>query len=214
MFRKFAPAVLGLALTLSLSPRAQAQFDIPDFYVAAGAGGAILEPFDIDELGTATTFETFPFPGYALSGAAGLDFGLIRLEGEVFFNRYALNDFEVGGVDNPADGSFDTLAGMANVFVDLPLAVVTPFVGGGVGYGDVNANDLEFGGVPLLDDSDSSFVYQLRAGFAFPLLPLTDMTLGYRYFVTEDLEMSNANGKVELEALKSHIFELGLRFSF
>jgi opacity protein-like surface antigen len=212
MSRKVLPAVLGLALLAASGAGAKAQFGIPDVYIAAGAGGAVLQDTEIRSVGT--TFETIPFPGYAVSGALGLDFGILRLEGEVFYNEYNLDTIKLAGIDSDADGAFKTLAGMGNVFVDLPLAVVTPFVGAGIGYADVDAADFEFAGAPLVDDSDSGLAWQLRAGIAFSIFPMTDMTVGYRYFVTDDLKMSNSLGDVDVDKLKSHIFELGLRFSF
>ncbi len=214
MLRKYLPAVFGLAFSIMLNTGAQAQFGVPDVYVAAGAGGAVLKDTVVTEETTGTTFETLPFPGYALTGAVGLDFGLLRLEGEAFYNRYDLDTIESAGIDLDAGGNFQILAGMANVFVDIPLAVVTPFVGAGIGYAEVKANDLEFGGVPLLDNSGSGLAYQLRAGVAFAIFPTTDLTLGYRYFVTDDLDMSNSTGGVEIDRLESHVFELGLRMSF
>jgi opacity protein-like surface antigen len=217
MLRKILPAVFGLALSLGSGTAAQAQFGAPDFYIAAGAGGAILENTTITDVTTATTFDTVPFPGYALTGALGLDFGVLRLEGELFYNEYNLDTIGLAGIDADAEGAFKTLAGMGNVFVDLPLAVITPFVGAGIGYADVKADNFAFGGAPvspLVDDSDSGLAWQLRAGIAFAIFPLTDMTIGYRYFVTDDLDMSNALGDVEIEKLKSHIFELGLRVTF
>ncbi len=214
MFRRVLPAVLGLALLVASGSGAKAQFDfgLPDVYIAAGAGGALLEDTEIRSVGT--NFETIPFPGYAVSGALGLDFGILRLEGELFYNEYNLDTIEFAGFDADADGSFKTLAGMGNVFVDLPVPIVSPFVGAGIGYAKVKADNFEFGGVPLVDDSDSGLAWQLRAGIAFAIFPLTDMTIGYRYFVTDDLEMSNSLGDVDVEKLKSHIFELGLRVTF
>lgn len=212
MLRGVLPAALGLALLVALGSGAKAQVGYPDVYIAGGAGGAILEDTEIRSVGT--DFKTIPFPGYALSGALGLDFGILRLEGELFYNVYSLDAIEDAGVDADADGAFETLAGMGNLFVDLPLAAVTPFVGAGIGYADVKADNFETGGVPLVDDSDTVMAWQLRAGMAFSLFPMTDMTVGYRYFVTDDLEMRNSLGDVDVEKLKSHIFELGLRFTF
>ena len=212
MFRKILLVSLGLVLLAASGEGAKAQFDIPDVYIAAGAGVAILQDTDVDSVGV--TFETEPFPGYALTGAAGLDFGLLRVEGELFYNVYDLDTIDAAGVNFDADGSFKTLAGMGNVFVDLPLAVVTPFIGAGIGYADVEADNFQFDGTALVDDSDTVLAWQLRAGIAFAVFPLTDMTIGYRYFVTDDLEMSNSLGDVDIEGLKSHILELGLRVTF
>lgn len=163
MLRNYLPAIFGLAFSIMLNTGAQAQFGAPDVYVAAGGGGAVLMDTVITEKATGTTFETLPFPGYALTGAVGLDFGLLRLEGEAFYNRYDLDTIKSAGIDLNSSGNFQILAGMANVFVDIPLPVVTPFVGAGIGYAEVKASDLEFGGVPLLNNSGSGLAYQLRA---------------------------------------------------
>jgi opacity protein-like surface antigen len=212
MFRTYLPAVLGLILLAASGSGAKAQFGLPDVYVAVGVGGAVLEDTDIRS--PSDTFETEPFPGYALSGAVGLDFDLLRIEGEVFRNVYSLDNIKDAGVKINAGGSFKTTAGMANVFVDIPLVVVTPFVGAGIGYAEVDADDIRYDGVDIVDDDDTVMAWQLRAGLAFGILPLTDMTIGYRYFVTDDLEMSSSAGDVDVDKLKSHILEVGLRVTF
>ena len=212
MIRRILPAVLGLALLAASVSDAKAQFSFPDVYIAAGAGGTVLE--DTDVRSPLLDFETEPFPGYALSGAVGLDFDLLRIEAEIFHTVYSLDNVKDAGVEVNADGSFKTLAGMANVFVDIPLVVVTPFVGAGIGRAKVDADDIRFKGVDIVDDDDTVTAWQLRAGLAFGILPLTDMTIGYRYFVTDDLNLSSSAGDVDVDKLKSHIVELGLRVTF
>lgn len=209
MFRKCLPAVLGLAFLAAAASDARAQLSLPDFYIAAGAGGTILE--DTDVRSPALDFETEPFPGYALTGALGLDFGLLRIEGEIFRSVYSIDNIKGAGVDVNAEGSFKTTAGMANIFIDIPLVVVTPFIGAGIGRARVDADDIRFRGVDIVDDEDTVTAWQARAGIAFGILPLTDMTIGYRYFVTDDLNLEN---DVDIDKLKSHILELGLRVTF
>ncbi len=211
MLPRFLAAVLGFTACSLALPAAGFAADI---YGAVSAGASIHEAVDIDD-GTGSDFETTAFPGFLLSGAAGLDFGLIRIEGEILYNRYELDDLEFAGADESADGGFSTLAGMANLFLDLPTPIgITPFVGGGVGYGEASANDIEFNGSSLLDDSDTGLVYQARAGLAFAILPLTDLTLGYRYLVIDGIDLSDGAVELEDDDLKSHVFELGLRISF
>jgi len=210
MFRKCFPALLGLALLVAAGSNARAQLlGLPDFYIAAGAGGAVLE--DTDVRSPALDFETELFPGYAFNGALGLDFGLLRIEGEVFHNVYSIDDINAAGADVNAEGSFKTWAGMGNIFIDIPLVVVTPFVGAGIGRARVDADDIRFRGVDIVDDDDTVTAWQARAGIAFGILPFTDMTIGYRYFVTDDL---NLEDDVDIDKLKSHIVELGLRVTF
>lgn len=212
MFRKYLPAVLGLILLAASGSGAKAQFGLPDVYIAAGAGLAILE--DTDVRSPIQDFETEPFPGYALSGAVGLDFDLVRIEGEIFRTVYSLDNIKDAGIKINADGSFKTTAGMANVFIDIPLVVVTPFVGAGIGYAKVDADDIRYDGFDIVDDDDTVLAWQARAGIAFGILPLTDMTVGYRYFVTDELDLSSSAGDVDVDKLKSHIFEIGLRVTF
>lgn len=212
MFRKVATAAVALAMFSTLSSAAEAQFGIPDVYVAASAGGVYPETFDITERATSTVVEADPVAGYLLSGAAGADFGLFRLEGELLFNRNELDD--LNGFSGNVDGHFATLAGMANAFVDIPTGLgITPFAGAGVGYASVDAK-VSNSGADLLDDSDGGLAWQLRAGVALGLLPFTDLTIGYRYLVVQDLDMKNATGRVETDEQRSHVAEIGIRFSF
>ena len=209
MFRKCLPTVLGLAFLAAAASDARAQLSLPDFYIAAGAGGTVLE--DTDVRSPLLDFETEPFPGYTLNGALGLDFGLLRVEGEVYHSRYSIDDINSAGFDTNAEGSFKTLAGMANIFIDIPVPFVNPFIGAGIGRARVDADDIRFQNVDIVDDDDTVTAWQARAGFAFGILPLTDLTLGYRYFVTDDLNLDNG---VDVDKLKSHSVELGLRVTF
>lgn len=212
MLPRFLSGFLGFtAISLALPAAGLAA----DVYGAVSAGASLHEAVDIEDESTGSDFETTPFPGFLLSGAVGMDFGLVRFEGEILYNRYDLDDLEFAGADRSADGGFSTLAGMANVFLDIPTPIgVTPFVGGGIGYGEASANDIEFSGSDLLDDSDSGLVYQARAGLAFAILPLTDLTLGYRYLVIDGIDLSDGSVQLKDDDLQSHVFELGLRVTF
>ncbi len=209
MIRKYLPAALGLILLVASGAGAKAQLTLPDFYIAAGAGGTILE--DTDVRSPALDFETELFPGYAFNGALGLDFGLLRVEGEVFHSVYSIDNIKSAGVDVNAEGSFKTWAGMGNIFIDFPLVVVTPFIGAGIGRAKVDADDIRVRGADIVDDDDTVTAWQARAGIAFGILPLTDMTIGYRYFVADDLNLEN---DVDIDKQKSHVAELGLRVTF
>ncbi len=209
MFRKCLPAVLGLAFLAAAGSTARAQFDLPDFYIAAGAGIAVLE--DTDVRSPVEDFETELFPGYAFNGALGLDFGLLRIEAEVFRSVYSIDDINAAGANVNAEGSIKTWAGMGNIFLDFPLVIVTPFIGAGIGRAKVDADDIRFRGEDIVDDDDTVTAWQARAGIAFGILPLTDMTIGYRYFVADDLNLEN---DVDIDKQKSHVAELGLRITF
>ncbi len=209
MFHKCVPAVLGLAFLVAAGSNAKAQLSLPDFYIAAGGGGTILEDTDVES--PAVDFETEPFPGYAFNGALGLDFGLLRIEGEIYRSVYSIDNIKGAGIEVNAEGSIKTWAGMGNIFIDIPLVVVTPYIGAGIGRAKVDADDIRFRGVDIVDDDDTVTAWQAQAGIAFGILPLTDMTIGYRYFVTEELNLEN---DVDIDKLKQHVVQLGLRVTF
>jgi opacity protein-like surface antigen len=217
MFRKIASLLFALSLPiLATSPVMAVEptdlLGIPSVYVTGSGGGGVLEDFDITEQGTGNRFRANPIAGFSVSGAAGVDFGLIRVEGEVFYNHNELDD--LGGFFGPFDGDVQALAGMANLYLDIPTGIgFTPFIGGGIGFAEVDA-DLDAGGGSFLNDTDNGFAWQLRAGIAVAIFPYTDLTFGYRYFATDDLSMTNATGSVEVEGLRSHIGEIGLRITF
>ncbi len=205
MKRKFVAAAFGAALFAALTAPAKAEIDM-DIYVAGNAGASLLMETGI----TAGSSENLEIaPGFNLSAAVGVDFGLVRLEGEGFFSNHWLDKTkDVGG---NTDGVFRTTAGMANAYVDIPLVVINPFIGAGIGLANVDADDIEIGGSPVVDDNDLVLAYQLRAGLAFTALPLVDIILGYRYFRTGDLSMG---GNVDIDGLEAHSVELGVRVSF
>lgn len=198
-------AALAVTLAATLAAPANAEIDI-DVYVAGNAGASVLMETGI----TAGASENLEIaPGFNLSAAVGADFGMFRVEGEGFFSNHWLDKTkDVGG---NTDGTFRTTAGMLNAYFDVPMVVIHPFVGAGIGIASVNANDIEIGGSPVVDDSDLVLAYQLRAGLAFTALPLVDIILGYRYFRTQDLSMGN---NVDIDGLEAHSIELGVRVSF
>jgi hypothetical protein len=227
LVRTHLPATLGLALSLALgvallgafpgTVRAEVQV-----YVAGGAAGSVIEHFSAQGPSAGYEFQQKDLPNYVVPSAAGLDFGTLRLEGEALVREDALDGLNLSGLDlNPSgnlytSGDFETMAGMANALVDLPRkAGFSPFFGGGVGYADVSAHDLDGLGVNPGDDRDGVLAYQLRAGLSFSVLSATEVTFGYRYFVTEDLSLTGAGGDaIEVDERASHIGELGIRIKF
>ena len=212
---------------------------VGDFTTGEGTtvpAGAVL-PNGTD-VGWSTDFDA----GYAFAGAIGKDFGWLRGEVEVAYQSNGVNahsgvsaggialDGEDAGVlitgspnigvsvgDLVADGQGDvsTLFVMANVFYDLDTGgPLTPYIGGGVGVGFADV-DYSPSSVAIIQDDSSAFAYQAMAGVAYAVSPSVDLTLGYRYRATSDIEVDadlfSAGFDVEN---KSSVVEAGLRFSF
>lgn len=192
--------------------------------------------------GTAVGWETDFDTGYALSGAIGRDYGWLRGEIEVAYQSNGVDthtDVTAGGIalagedagvlitgsgnigtsvgDLVAAGQGDvsTLFVMANVFYDFDLGgPLTPYIGGGAGIGFADV-DYSPSGVAIIQDDGSAFAYQAMAGIAYAVAPAVDLTVGYRYRATSDIDVEadlfSADFDIENSA---SIVEAGLRFTF
>jgi opacity protein-like surface antigen len=122
------------------------------------------------------------------------------------------------GSDFAADGQVDMGFAMLNLFYDFHIEglPVLPWVGVGVGGAHVNYQfDYDYGD-PLAparaDASDWQFAYQLMAGVTVPVGKTTSMSLGYRYFKTEEMILTDAYSNEFHTDLTNHSFDLGLQF--
>ena len=133
-------------------------------------------------------------------GAAGVGYDLgngLRFEGEM---TYTKADVE------KASGDASTLGGFANVVYDFNTpGRVKPFVGAGVGVARVK---LDSGPV---DDSDTGFAYQAKAGVSYKVNARLTAEAAYRYQRVDDLKFGSggygANGDFDTQA-----FTVGLRY--
>jgi len=190
-------------------------------YLSVQVGGTWLEdanvdydnPFFIDD---EVEFDT----GFNVGLAAGYDFGMARLEGEVAYRQNDVDKINIDGEDFNGDGDASALSFMLNGYLDIETgSPVTPYLGAGLGVANVSANDVQvevpgFGKFDFVDDDDTVFAYQFSAGVAFALNEAMAIDLGYRYFATSDPEFDDTGlGGFESE-YKSHNVSLGLRMNF
>lgn len=174
------------------------------WYLSGSAGGGFLTDSELSEpsgvlaaLGAEASFD-FGFNG-AL--AAGYKFGgPFRLELE---GQYASNDidnFQIVGVDIAGGGSINTSALMINGFFEFDWQDRWhPYVGGGIGFAEINVDNATVLGVFLADDSDTVFAYQAGGGIGYSLSDSLILSLDYRYFATADPDFT-AVGGVPFEA--------------
>ncbi len=86
-----------------------------------------------------------------------------------------------------------------------------PYIGGGIGGGNVSINSLSVQGMPAVDDDEPVFAYQFKVGVAYEFSQAMDGILGYRFFGTVD--SASAFG-FERDNPQVHVIELGVRFRF
>lgn len=161
--------------------------------------------------------------GYAIIGAVGTTFGPVRGELEGSYRRNNVGGVDLLGIGFDGTGNASALSGMANVYFDLPLLVVRPYVGGGIGVTRLKANDVSAYGLPpvppytslaSIDASTTAFAYQLMAGIGFTFIPGVTTTIGYRWFATPGYDTGTPIGDIHINGLKVSSVEVGFRFGF
>lgn len=162
------------------------------------------------------SFETEFDIGFNVGASAGYDFGLGRLEGEVAYRQndidMIVNDLGEGFV---VDGDLSALSLMFNGYWDFEtISPVTPYLGAGIGFANVSANDLRDVDGTIVDDDDLVFAYQFGAGAAFALNEAMALDLGYRFFATTDPEFTDVEGVAFESEYQTHNISLGLRINF
>ena len=163
---KASKAALIAVTTLGFPALAQAQAinPQPGFYVGAG-GGAAWEIGSIANVSTST--------GWAVGGVAGYDFVGPRVELNVGYGQIPTSANIPGTAIN---GKVGTLSAMANLLYDFwPDAVVTPYVGAGLGVAFVDSNQSL---------GSTQFAYQGMLGLAYNVTDQFRLHVEGRYFGT------------------------------
>jgi opacity protein-like surface antigen len=122
-----------------------------------------------------------------------------------------------GGV--PIDGELMNYLIMANAFYDFKFfGPIKPYVGFGVGAAFIHEDRSIFaerlGRFFHLEEEREAFAWQGRAGVAYELNRMFDVSLGYRFVHIDGGERSPGGFKVETDALHNHSVELGVTFKF
>lgn len=118
---------------------------------------------------------------------------------------------------------------LANAYVDLGTWLcVTPFIGVGVGFANVNLTGFRDVNVPAAgvayagDGSNWNFAWALHAGLAYKVTPGFTVELAYRYLdmgdgATGDIiaydGTNNVNNPMHFKDITSHDVRLGVRWS-
>ena len=188
------------------------------FYLSLFGGYTNLDPVTISD--PTGDFRLDATDGYGLGVALGQYQGLnLRTEIEFSFRENELTSITSPG--NPAfvqpafeNADVRSFAGMANAiweFVDFPTSRLKPYVGAGFGFVNVEA-EATVAGVDAfagIDDSDSSFAFQLIGGLNFRVNETVDIFGEYRYLKADSLQLGNFGFDYET----SNVFG-GLRVKF
>lgn len=212
---KKALSIMALLAGVSMVTDAQAEERWPRWYIGLNGGLSIHQDANVDGTGILSGGELSFEDGYRAGVALGYQpafmdgfLSNLRVEAEVSFMGNDLENYTAGGVSTPVTGDISTVAYMANAYYDFPTSMaITPYIGAGVGIANVEL-DLGSG----VSDDDNLFAYQFMAGIGYApeMLPMTEFSLGYRYFGSGATGYT-AIGDVEND---THNVEAGVKLRF
>lgn len=199
-----------LVLVLLITLPAAAMADSGRGYVSAFIGTNMVKDTTITDYSASPPYrDRLEFdPGTYGGVTGGIDFGMLRLEGEISYRGNEVDSLteEDGTTHSDFDGYVGLTAFMLNAFIDIETgSMVTPYVGGGVGLANLSIEDLPF----YEDDDDTVLAYQLGAGLGFNITRSFTVDLGYRYFDTERADFYKASMDY-----RSHAVAVGFRYTF
>ena len=175
-------AAAAAIATVAFAGAAQAQ----DWYVRGDVGGTYQSEVNGASKAKGDT-------GWTVDGAVGRNFGdNFRAEAELLYS-------DADG-KRANDGKLKTIAGFVNGYYDfLPGSAWRPFVGAGVGLGQVKVS-----GGPQRGD-DTGFAYQLQAGVQHPINDRVTAQVAYRYLGINNVRIGSGpralNGDYHDQAL-------------
>lgn len=137
--------------------------------------------------------------GLALSIGAGYQVNPnIRVEGELAHLQ--------GDISGPLGGDAKMLGGFANAYYDFnPGGQWKPFVGAGIGFAKVDVDS--FG----INDDDTAFAWQLKAGVAHDFSDRLTGEVAYRYLGVNDIEVRGPLSRVDGD-FSANAVTVGLRY--
>jgi outer membrane protein OmpA-like peptidoglycan-associated protein len=219
---------LAIAMALSSTLLATPAFARDGaMYVGGEFGAMIVEDMNVDVGATANAITINHEYGYDGGIFVGYDFGAFRIEGEAAYKKADLEDYQTTirlPLEGPffapgrdAGGSTSVMSFMINGMLDFgDDDGISGFVGGGVGYARVKANNYRnfANATPFLDGSDSGLAWQVFAGVRQAISDNVDVTLKYRFFNADKVEMVAFNGAQTEHRFRSHSLLGGLTFNF
>lgn len=138
-----------------------------------------------------------------------------RLEGEFGYHSIGLDSYTAGGTTSAAGGQARVLSYMGNVYYDFRnQSRWTPYVGGGAGLANFHIDRNKVGG--NTETSDDVFAWQLMTGLSYApaSIPMTEWSLGYRYFTLSDPKLQAGASRVRFDDFNAHSVEVGAKFRF
>jgi outer membrane protein OmpA-like peptidoglycan-associated protein len=220
-------AATVLAAPFALAHTANAQ-PVTGVYLGAGGGYNLEEQFKtktpyVGGVQVPDDFRISVHNGFTGEGSVGYGFGngfRVELEGDYFSDTF--DKAKAAGQSVSVSGTEKKYGAFANALYDFDIGLpyLYPYVGGGVGYQFVNANNLASSGV-FVDKTKGAFAYQGIAGLSFPVAPVPGLSLTVEYRFTGIAGSRKYNGSydglpLEVKVLHEYNNSIlgGVRYAF
>jgi len=185
-------------------------------YVSGDFGVAMANDIDVDLPYAAEDVSLEFDTGWGALGAIGYRMDNFRVEAEIGYQANDYDQAEFLGFGTPLSGDVTTLSFLANGYWDFyNTSKWTPFLTAGLGWAEVEVNDMMFPGDRVgWSEDDGVFVWQVGAGVSYAVNPNFDVELKYRFMMTDDLELADYEDLYEVDGPSSHNIYLGMRYNF
>jgi opacity protein-like surface antigen len=182
-------------------------------YVSGNLGFAMASDSDLtDSTVPGITVNTEFDTGLAFGAALGYNFSRFRVEGEISYQKNDVDKIGAQGVFLDATGDARALSFLINGYYDFKnRSAFTPYISAGLGFAQVEFNDLDISGLGFSgsSDEDTVFAYQIGIGVGYAVTEKVTIDVKYRYFDTEDSEYDTTEAE-----FTSNNFLFGVRVYF
>ena len=182
-------------------------------YVSGNIGFAMASDSDItDSTVPGVTVNTEFDTGLAFGAALGYDFNRFRAEGEISYQKNDIDKTGSPGVILDATGDAKALSFLINGYYNfINSSAFTPYISAGLGFAQVEFNDLDISGLGFSgsNDEDTVFAYQVGIGIGYAVTEKVTIDVKYRYIGAEDSEYDTTKAE-----FASNNLLFGVRVSF
>lgn len=210
--RILAIAVVGLGVA-AYAPVGLAAAKGP--FVGIMGGANFTNDQDISGAGVGINRNVDTDTGWAVMPSIGYRYGNgVRTEFEL---GYRSNDVDSVSGSTAGTGEITAKSAMLNLLYDVDTGSrIMPYIGGGIGYAQVDYDGVRPVGVGVnrVNDDDNVFAYQGIAGLSYWVNETVEVAAEYRYFATQDPDFRTSAGVSVEGEYDSHAALIGLRWNF
>ena len=182
-------------------------------YVSGNLGFAMASDSDLtNSTVPGTTINTEFDTGLAMGAALGYDFSKFRVEGEISYQKNDVSQIGSQGVLLNNTGEVAAFSFLINGYYDfINSSAFTPYISAGLGFAQVEFNDLDISGLGFSgsNDDDTVFAYQVGIGIGYAVTEKVTIDVKYRYLDTDDSEYDTTKAE-----FTGNNFLFGIRFNF